>query len=164
MGHCFLKLGNPDKARLAFERALELDPKCVGALVGLAILELNLQEADSIRNGVQLLSRAYTVDSSNPMVLNHLANHFFFKMVILAICLCKTHNNSQFLCRITRKFSIWRFTLFTILKTKLCEQNRVTNWHELSMSKAITIKLFNTITRLEFHFFSQTFYRLIYKF
>ena len=55
MGHCFLKLGNADKARLAFERALELDPKCVGALVGLAILELNLQESDSIRSGVQLL-------------------------------------------------------------------------------------------------------------
>ena len=82
MGHCFLKLGNADKARLAFERALELDSKCVGALVGLAILDLNLQEADSIRNGVQLLSRAYTIDSSNPMVLNHLANHFFFKKVL----------------------------------------------------------------------------------
>lgn len=64
MGHCFLKLGNADKARLAFERALDLDPKCVGALVGMAILELNLQESDSIRNGVQLLSRAYAVDSS----------------------------------------------------------------------------------------------------
>ncbi|NWT15029.1 CTR9 protein, partial [Vireo altiloquus] len=36
-------------------------------------------EADSIKNGVQLLSRAYTIDPSNPMVLNHLANHFFFK-------------------------------------------------------------------------------------
>lgn len=81
MGHCFLKLGNAEKARLAFERALDLDPKCVGALVGMAILELNLQESDSIRNGVQLLSRAYAVDSSNPMVLNHLANHFFFKKV-----------------------------------------------------------------------------------
>ncbi|XP_010212097.1 PREDICTED: RNA polymerase-associated protein CTR9 homolog [Tinamus guttatus] len=52
---------------------------CVGALVGLAVLELNNKEADSIKNGVQLLSRAYTIDPSNPMVLNHLANHFFFK-------------------------------------------------------------------------------------
>lgn len=90
MGHCFLKLGNPDKARLAFERALSLDSKCVGALVGLAILELNLQEADSIRNGVQLLSRAYTVDSGNPMVLNHLANHFFFKKVLVLCALFYT--------------------------------------------------------------------------
>ncbi|XP_030761980.1 RNA polymerase-associated protein CTR9 homolog [Sitophilus oryzae] len=79
MGHCFMKLSNQDKARLAFERALQLDPKCVGALVGLAILKLNLQQPESIKNGVQMLSKAYTIDSSNPMVLNHLANHFFFK-------------------------------------------------------------------------------------
>lgn len=81
MGHCFLKLGNADKARAAFVRAIDLDPKCVGALVGLAILDLNLQETDSIRNGVKRLSTAYTIDSTNPMVLNHLANHFFFKKV-----------------------------------------------------------------------------------
>lgn len=74
-----MKLNNQDKARLAFERALELDPQCVGALVGLAILKLNQQQPDSIRSGVQMLSKAYTIDSSNPMVLNHLANHFFFK-------------------------------------------------------------------------------------
>lgn len=81
MGHCFMKLGNQEKARLAFERALQLDNQCVGALVGLAILKLNLQQPDSIRTGVQMLSKAYTIDSTNPMVLNHLANHFFFKKV-----------------------------------------------------------------------------------
>lgn len=79
MGHCFMKLGSPDKARLAYKRALELDPQCVGALVGLAVLKLNTQEPDDIRNGVQMLSKAYSIDMSNPMVLNHLANHFFFK-------------------------------------------------------------------------------------
>ncbi|KAJ9588645.1 hypothetical protein L9F63_018058, partial [Diploptera punctata] len=79
MGHCFMKLGNQDKARLAFERALQLDAQCVGALVGLAILKLNQQQPESIRTGVQMLSKAYTIDSTNPMVLNHLANHFFFK-------------------------------------------------------------------------------------
>nr|XP_054761257.1 LOW QUALITY PROTEIN: RNA polymerase-associated protein CTR9 homolog [Lytechinus pictus] len=79
MGHCFVRLGKPDKAKLAFERALQLDPRCVGAIVGLAILEANGKATDSIKKGVQLLSRAYTIDSGNPMVLNHLANHFFFK-------------------------------------------------------------------------------------
>jgi len=79
MGHCFLKLGSVEKARLAFQRALELDANCVGALVGLAVLELNNKQPDSIRSGVQMLSRAYTIDPTNPMVLNHLANHFFFK-------------------------------------------------------------------------------------
>jgi tetratricopeptide (TPR) repeat protein len=149
MGHCFLKLGNADKARLAFERALDLDPKCVGALVGMAILELNLQESDSIRNGVQLLSRAYAVDSSNPMVLNHLANHFFFKKVNSST---STDNKLLMLfqfkfCRITLKFSIWRSMLFTTLKMRQCELNRATKWLELSMSKAITIKHFNIIIR-----------------
>ncbi|KAK9747222.1 Tetratricopeptide repeat [Popillia japonica] len=79
MGHCFMKLNNQDKARLAFERALQLDSQCVGALVGLAILKLNQQQPESIRDGVRMLSKAYTIDSTNPMVLNHLANHFFFK-------------------------------------------------------------------------------------
>ena len=68
-------------SRLAFERALQLDAQCVGALVGLAILKLNQQQPESIRTGVQMLSKAYTIDSTNPMVLNHLANHFFFKKV-----------------------------------------------------------------------------------
>lgn len=67
--------------RQAFDRALQLDPHCVGALVGAAIMELNNKTQDSIKNGVQLLSKAYTIDSSNPMVLNHLANHFFYKKV-----------------------------------------------------------------------------------
>ena len=41
MGLCFVKLGNLEKARMAFERTLQLSPHSVGALVGLAILELN---------------------------------------------------------------------------------------------------------------------------
>ena len=81
MGMCFVKLGNIDKGELAFQRALDLNPQCVGALVGLAILQLNTKQHESIKKGVELLSKAYTIDSTNPMVLNHLANHFFFKKV-----------------------------------------------------------------------------------
>ncbi|KAL4716189.1 hypothetical protein ACJJTC_013966 [Scirpophaga incertulas] len=79
MGHCFMKLNNQEKARMAFERALQLDPQCVGALVGLSILKLNLQESESNKMAVIMLSKAYAIDPKNPMVLNHLANHFFFK-------------------------------------------------------------------------------------
>ena len=79
MAHCFVKLGKNDLARLAFERVLALDPQCVGALVGLAILVLNNKDPEAIKNGVQLLSKAYTIDSTNPMVLNHLADHFFYR-------------------------------------------------------------------------------------
>ena len=60
---------------------MQLDGQCVGALVGLAVLELNTKVPEFIKRGVQLLSKAYTIDSTNPMVLNHLANHFFYKKV-----------------------------------------------------------------------------------
>lgn len=68
---------------MSFKRALEIDPKCVGALVGQAILELNAKTPESTRNGVTKLSQAYQYDPQNPMVLNHLANHFFFRKVHL---------------------------------------------------------------------------------
>ena len=79
MGLCFFKLNKLPKARMAFERALELDPRCVGSLIGLAILELNNKTVESTKHGIELLSRAYTIDPTNPVVLNHLANHFFYK-------------------------------------------------------------------------------------
>lgn len=79
IAHCFLKMNNIEKAKMAFQRALDIEPTCVGALIGLSILKLNLHEPESNKSGVQMLSTAYTIDSTNPMVLNHLANHFFFK-------------------------------------------------------------------------------------
>jgi RNA polymerase-associated protein CTR9 len=66
---------------ITFERALQLDAHCVGALVGLAILKLNQQQPESIHMGVHMLAEAYNIESTNPMVLNHLANHFFYKKV-----------------------------------------------------------------------------------
>lgn len=47
--------------------------------MGLAILDLNTQKREAIQEGVRKLSKAYTIDHTNPMVLNHLADHFFFK-------------------------------------------------------------------------------------
>ncbi|XP_076802913.1 RNA polymerase-associated protein CTR9 homolog isoform X1 [Clavelina lepadiformis] len=79
MAHCFYKLNKPERARQAFQRTLDLNPSSVGALVGIALLDLNNKDVDSIRNGIKLLSKGYQIDPSNPMVLNHLANHFFFK-------------------------------------------------------------------------------------
>lgn len=93
LGHCYVRLNNPTKARLAFERALDLDPNCVGALVGLAVLDLNMKKPENIRKGVQKLSLAYKIDITNPMVLNHLSNHFFFKQV----CLIKGYLGSTLL-------------------------------------------------------------------
>lgn len=66
---------------MAFERALAMDNTCVGALVGLSIMKLNLQDPESNKMAVIMLSKAYSIDPKNPMVANHLANHFFFKKV-----------------------------------------------------------------------------------
>jgi len=79
MGHCFYKLGNLEKARLAFARCLQLDRTNVGAIVGMAVLDINSNSVDKIRKGTTMLSTGYRLDSSNPMVLNRLADHFFFK-------------------------------------------------------------------------------------
>ena len=64
-------------------RALELDPQNVQALVGSAILELSASNGsqDAARrteNAINTISMAYHVDSTNAMVLNHLANHYFW--------------------------------------------------------------------------------------
>eukprot|EP00301_Raphidiophrys_heterophryoidea_P027440 c9659_g1_i1.p1 GENE.c9659_g1_i1~~c9659_g1_i1.p1 ORF type:complete len:1008 (+),score=284.05 c9659_g1_i1:410-3025(+) len=82
MGLCFYRLKHFDRARAAFERTLELDPNCVEALVGLSLLHINNTEHSvpiRIREAVTLLGRAFTIDSNNAMVLNHLCNYFFFK-------------------------------------------------------------------------------------
>ena len=101
--------------RMAFERALQLDPQCVGALVGLSILKLNLQENESNKMAVIMLSKAYAIDPKNPMVLNHLANHFFFKKVsftwkIHCICFC---------CYISFDFTKYNHSYASILFPKI---------------------------------------------
>lgn len=47
--------------------------------VGLAIFELNTEKQGSITSAMQMLKKAFEANSTNSMVLNHLANHFFFK-------------------------------------------------------------------------------------
>lgn len=100
IAHCFLKLGNMEKAQLFFERTLVLDPKCIGALVGLGVMKLNNGSKSDTQYGVNMLSKAFNIDSKNPIVLNHLSNHFFFKrsydksMVLSQNALKYTNNDS----------------------------------------------------------------------
>lgn len=71
------------------KRALEIDSDNVLALVSLALLELSHGEdvhgasansaADQkvrAERAWTMISAAYSMDSENPMVLNHLADHF----------------------------------------------------------------------------------------
>jgi RNA polymerase-associated protein CTR9 len=76
VGQCMLKLGNEKSAEAAFDRVLAMNPGNVLALVALAVLSLN---RGATAKGMQLLKQAYDIDKQNPIVLFHLANHFFFK-------------------------------------------------------------------------------------
>ena len=79
IGLCYYKMNKMERAVDAFTRALNLDGRCVGALIGLAVINLNQKDSRSIRDGIQLLSTAYKFDNNQALVLVHLANHFFFK-------------------------------------------------------------------------------------
>ncbi|KAH0651804.1 hypothetical protein KY284_031716 [Solanum tuberosum] len=78
IGLCRYKLGQLDKAKQAFCRVLQLDPENVDALVALAILDLQNNEASGIRKGMEKMQRAFEIYPYCAMALNYLANHFFF--------------------------------------------------------------------------------------
>lgn len=78
LGVCFYKLNMMEKAEGAFTKALHLDPRCVGALTGLAVIELNKKTTASIKRGIEYLSRAFKIEPTNAMVLTLLADHFFY--------------------------------------------------------------------------------------
>lgn len=70
---------------MAFERALELCPSNIPAVIALGVLDLNTLTPEGVRSGIQSLGMAYQSEPENPMVLNHLANHFFCRNVYLLI-------------------------------------------------------------------------------
>lgn len=78
LGFCRYRLGQMRKARQAFERVLQLDPDNVEALVALGIMDLNTNESEGVREGLEKLAKAYEIYPYCTMALNHLANHFFF--------------------------------------------------------------------------------------
>ncbi|MCD7454396.1 Protein CTR9 [Datura stramonium] len=78
IGLCRYKLGQLEKAKQAFCRVLQLDPENVDALVALAILDLQNNDAFGIRRGMEKMQRAFEMYPYCAMALNYLANHFFF--------------------------------------------------------------------------------------
>ncbi|TVU30164.1 hypothetical protein EJB05_21773 [Eragrostis curvula] len=75
---CRYKLGQVERARQAFHRVLQLDPENVDALVALAIMDLQTNEASGIRRGMEKMKRAFEIYPYCTLALNHLANHYFF--------------------------------------------------------------------------------------
>ncbi|GJN40663.1 hypothetical protein PR202_gb29920 [Eleusine coracana subsp. coracana] len=56
----------------------QLDPENVDALVALAIMDLQTNEAAGIRRGMEKMKRAFEIYPYCTLALNHLANHYFF--------------------------------------------------------------------------------------
>ena len=79
------RLGQVDRAKAAFARALDIDPENVEAMVGAAVLDMaSLDETSQdfgsrAEKAIKMISMANLLDHSNAMVQNHLANHYFWK-------------------------------------------------------------------------------------
>lgn len=79
IGHCLFKLNRHEKAKIAYERARQLDHQCVGAMVGLALILLNEGTTVSVHAAMQHIVKVYSIDKTNPINLNLLADHFFYR-------------------------------------------------------------------------------------
>ncbi|CAD5235236.1 unnamed protein product [Bursaphelenchus xylophilus] len=80
IGYCLAKLGKTDKAKIAFTRALQLEPSNVDAAASLAVLQMtHSNDGSEMRQGIQSLAQLYKTAKDHPLILNHLANHFFIK-------------------------------------------------------------------------------------
>ncbi|KAF2076983.1 hypothetical protein CYY_001692 [Polysphondylium violaceum] len=76
LGYSYFKLGRNERAKESFERVLQLDQDNVEALIGLSLVLMN---EDQLAQAMELILQAYKLSPTNPIVLNHLANHYFFR-------------------------------------------------------------------------------------
>jgi RNA polymerase-associated protein CTR9 len=89
--YCCHRLGSTDKARAIMKYAASLDETNVDAIIANAIWQLGSLPRDervkSIRDEgsrfMMMIHHAHAVNKSNPMALNHLANHYFSQWIPL---------------------------------------------------------------------------------
>lgn len=81
LGLCYFRVGNLPKARLSFEKTIELDSKNAMALTSLGIVELisSPSNLESRKRAVSLFIKAFEANPRNPLTLKYLAEHLFFK-------------------------------------------------------------------------------------
>jgi RNA polymerase-associated protein CTR9 len=85
LGLASYQLGQVDRAVACFQRALDIDPDCVEAMIGAAVLTMaGLDEtatdfSSRTESAIKRIVKANMLDPSNAMVQNHLANHYFWK-------------------------------------------------------------------------------------
>jgi RNA polymerase-associated protein CTR9 len=81
LGLCYYRVNNFPKARLTFEKTLELDGKNAMALTSLGILELvsSPSNFESRKRALSYFIKGFEANPRNPLVLKYLAEHLFFK-------------------------------------------------------------------------------------
>ena len=84
LGLSCYKLGQVDRAKACFDRAISIDVGNVEAIVGRAVLDLSAiddtteEGRNKVENAIRSIVTAPLNDKNNSMVNNHLANHFFY--------------------------------------------------------------------------------------
>ncbi len=78
IGICFFKLGDFRKARMAFERCLQINPSDDRCLVYLGIIA-EREGMENIPRALELFQRAYKLNPNNPLCLLQLAQHYFYR-------------------------------------------------------------------------------------
>jgi len=80
LGLCYYELGRERLARGWFQRALDVDPEDVNALLGMAVIEFNKPELRTRKEkGYEYIVRAFKVNPKHPRVLNYLARYCFHR-------------------------------------------------------------------------------------
>ena len=70
MAYSFYYLGKYEMARACFQRILKLDPNCVEAYIGIAII---YEKEDLSQEYFKYITLAYNVNKRHPLVLLHIA-------------------------------------------------------------------------------------------
>ena len=81
MGLCYYKLGNIPKAKISFDRTIELEPENSMALSALGVIEIatNLNNFENRETAAVFFERAFKTNPRNPIALKFLADHYFFR-------------------------------------------------------------------------------------
>ncbi|OQV18381.1 RNA polymerase-associated protein CTR9-like protein [Hypsibius exemplaris] len=115
IGHCLFKLGYLEKARMAYNRAIQLDPDCSEARIGLGLILWNEGTSSSLEKAlhhiVYMHKRDVEAKRVNPVNLNILADHYFFRRdpdVALKLATAAIHSSFNDILKAESAYSVGR--------------------------------------------------------
>lgn len=73
MAYCFYELEKYEMAMFCFKRILDLDPNCIEAILGYAVIRYQEGETDEY---FPALKKCYELNPNHPLVLLHIAEHY----------------------------------------------------------------------------------------